>query len=79
MAYRPHPDDSREQLRQWAERRAEHQREAQALMIDLGDDALRAQDAGLSVTEIAELAGVTRQTVYTACNRRRPREDSAAL
>ncbi len=66
----PHPDDCREDLRQLAERRDELLREQQAWPIDLGDAAARAKAAGLSITEIAAVAGVTRQTVYTAMTAR---------
>lgn len=62
----PHPDDCRDALRELAERREEHAREHEALTADLGREARVAQTAGLSVTEIAELAGVSRQTVYAA-------------
>ena len=41
-------------------------REQQAWPIDLADATARAKAAGLSMTEIADIAGVTRQTVYTA-------------
>ena len=62
----PHPDDCREDLRRLAERRVELLREQQAWPMDLADTARRCKTAGLSITEIADLAGVTRQTVYTA-------------
>jgi predicted DNA-binding protein YlxM (UPF0122 family) len=62
----PHPDDCRNDLRQLAERRVELLREQQAWPIDLADATATAKAAGLSMTEIADLAGVTRQTVYAA-------------
>jgi predicted transcriptional regulator len=61
-----HPEDCRADLRELAERRVELLREQQAWPIDLADIARRSRSAGLTITEIAEIAGVTRQTVYTA-------------
>lgn len=60
----PHPDTAREGLREVGDRRAV----AQALVADASQDLAAwiayAKRAGLSAIEIADLAGITRQSVY---------------
>lgn len=70
MPRAPHPDDARESLRQWAQRRDEWDLERQALSIDLADTARLARSAGLSMTEIAELAQISRTSLYAATGAR---------
>lgn len=62
----PHPEDCRGELAQWASLRVERARQDRAHARQLGGLAARAQSAGLTVTEIARIAGVARSTLYTA-------------
>lgn len=59
------PDRFREGLREAGLRRHVAERLRADAMADLADWMTAARAAGISVTEIADLAGSTRQTVYT--------------
>jgi len=72
MTRGPHPDDVRDELRAWAQRRRALQHERDMLTAELGDIASRCAAAGVSLAETARLAGVSRTTVYTARDRARP-------
>lgn len=62
---KPDPDTLRAELLELAERRAELQRQQDDIARELADVADRARPV-LTVTEIAELAGVSRKAVYDA-------------
>lgn len=66
MTRSPHPDDCRDALRALAQRRAAMQDGLRAWPRDLAHVAHGARSAGLSLSEIARLAGVARTTVYSA-------------
>jgi hypothetical protein len=59
-----HPDSAREGLREAAERRKLARRDLQDANLDLSRWISEAQDAGLGVTEIAQLSGITRRAIY---------------
>lgn len=61
-----HPDSCRMALSAIRERRAASERVRAEAMLDLAVWARSAVDAGVSVVEVAQLAGVTRATVYAA-------------
>lgn len=63
------PDDARQALTRIGERRAAGERIRAEAMLDLARWAPAAQAAGVSVAEIARLAGVTRVTVYATLAR----------
>jgi len=50
----------------WRRRRAEAERE----LAQIGELAAEARDAGASLSEVAELAGVSRPTLYKALRER---------
>lgn len=62
-------DDARTGLREAGVRRAAAKRDRAEAMRDIADWAQRGLAAGLPVAEMARLAGVTRQTVYTLTGR----------
>lgn len=59
------PDHCREGLREAGLRRHVADRLRADAMADLADWMRAAREAGIAISEIAELAGATRQTVYT--------------
>ena len=59
------PDHCREGLREAGLRRHVADRLRADAMADLADWMRAARTAGISISEIAQLAGTTRQTVYT--------------
>jgi len=59
------PDHCRAGLREAGLRRHIAERLRADAMIDLADWMRAAREAGLSVSEIAKMAGATRQTVYS--------------
>jgi hypothetical protein len=59
-----HPDDVREGLREAAQRKSDAELARADAMLDIGAWLLAGEESGLTVTELARLAGVTRQTVY---------------
>lgn len=63
------PDSCRDGLREAGARRQLAERLRNDAMLDLADWITVARTHGLEVTEIARLAGVTRQTVYTIIGR----------
>jgi hypothetical protein len=66
----PHPEDIRVKLEQLGARRARIATEGQQSIADLGDLALQARRARLTVEEIVAATGASRQTVYDAMRRR---------
>lgn len=64
-----HPDDCRAALERICERRAAGERIRAEAMADLAVWIPAALAAGLTVSEVARLAGVTRQTVYDTLRR----------
>jgi Fic family protein len=69
VARAPHPDDIRIELEQLGARRARIATESQQSIVDLGDLALQARRARLTVEEIAAATGASRATVYAAMER----------
>ena len=59
-----HPDDARQGITEAAERRAQADLDRADATLDLGRWIRAARDAGIGVTEIARLAGVSRRAVY---------------
>ena len=59
-----HPDDARRKLREYARRRKAADDRVHQLIAELADLSAACRDAGLSMTEIAQLAGVSRSTLY---------------
>lgn len=59
-----HPDDARHGIREAAARRAQADHDKADATLDLGRWIRAARDAGIGPTEIAALAGVSRQAVY---------------
>lgn len=64
MTAKPHPDDCREGLLNAASRRADARKAEQAAIIDLADWAIRAREAGIPMTEIAQQSALSRKAVY---------------
>lgn len=59
-----HPEDIMAGLREAGLRRAQAERDRAEAMLDITSWAVKAQDAGLSIADVARIAGVTRPTVY---------------
>jgi DNA-binding phage protein len=59
-----HPDNARQGIAEAAERRAQADMDKADATLDLGRWVRAARDTGIGVTEIAQLAGVSRQAVY---------------
>lgn len=59
----PHPEDAREALRAHAERRRAHEAEGEAIINEAPTVFAYALRAGLRKQEIADLAGVHRETL----------------
>ncbi len=70
MSRTAHPDDIRAELEALGERRERIAQDVQASIVDLGDLALQARRARLTVEEIVAATGASRQTVYDAMRRR---------
>lgn len=66
MARSLHPDDARKRLRAYARRRQTAEERVRALAGELPDLIVACRAAGLSMTEIARLAGISRSTVHDA-------------
>lgn len=64
MGRAPHPDDARQALTDLAERRSEINRAEAAWRHDLGQAIAQAIAAGVPKSEIAELSGMSRATLY---------------
>lgn len=56
--------DYREELRKAAARRIDARRAVEEATIGLADQAIRAREAGVPMTEIARLAGLSRPATY---------------
>jgi hypothetical protein len=65
------PDRCRAGLREAAARRAAAAGEQRAATVELGVWCARASSAGLSVTEIARLGEISRETTYRLLERER--------
>ena len=59
-----HPDDARATLTEVGERRSYHERGRAEVMLDTRDAVADGIEAGLTITEIAALTGLTRPTIY---------------
>ena len=57
-------DTYRQRLKDAGERRLAAKRAVEEATVDLADWAIRARDAGIPMTEIAELACLSRKAVY---------------
>jgi DNA-binding XRE family transcriptional regulator len=60
----PHPDDVRDQLRSWQQRKLAADLAVVELQGELAALIPTARRSGLSVVEVAKLAGVSRRTLY---------------
>lgn len=58
-------DETRQRLRDAADRRASAKAEWKTATDELARWIIAARDAGVPITEIARLAGISRQAVYT--------------
>jgi len=63
-------DDARQRLRDAAERRNAAKAEWDQATADLARWIAAARDAGVPITEVARLAGISRQAVYDVLRRR---------
>lgn len=68
-----HPEDVREGLTETKRRRAAAERDRAEAMADTREWLAAGHEAGLTVTELAALAGLTRRTVYTVLDGRNAR------
>lgn len=66
----PHPDDCRGELARWAADRAKLAQAERAHADRLHTLSVRAWSSGMTGTEIARLAGVSRSTLYAGWTRR---------
>ena len=66
-----HPEDARKNLRAYARRRQATEARVRALADELPQLIDTCRAAGLSMTEIARLAGVSRDTLYEHTRRGR--------
>jgi DNA-directed RNA polymerase specialized sigma24 family protein len=62
----PHPADARAMLRDYAERRQAAQAQVASIAAELPQLVATCKAAGLPMTEIAQLAGVSRDTAHRA-------------
>jgi predicted transcriptional regulator len=58
------PEKCRALLRDYRQRRETTERQLSELRIELGTLAEQCREAGISITEISTIAGVTRKTVH---------------
>ncbi len=59
-----HPDDARRKLREYARRRKAADERVHQLIAELANLSAASRAAGLTMSEIAQLAGVSRSTLY---------------
>jgi transcriptional regulator of acetoin/glycerol metabolism len=64
----PHPDDVRDELRDYSERRQAAEQAVVDIHLELATLISTARQAGLSIVETARLAGVSRRTIYRTIN-----------
>jgi len=60
----PHPDDVRDELRSWQQRKLAADLAVVELQGELAALIPTARRSGLSIVEVAKLAGVSRRTIY---------------